>query len=245
MSNLGKTRLACQRIYAEPEEAPVPNGSLSLPARLCLLAWDPAGSTAADTARVHHLVRAGALTELAQRGLLTDDEGIATPADLDSRTGDAVLDGLLELVRESLPHRWRTWVRLHARVTFDAVREQLVAEGYLRAEKKRVLGVFPSVEYVLARAAVARALREEARSVLQGPVPAGEVSERDAALAALAAAAGLGLPWDTVGGVRGRDRITELARRCASAAPGMRKIVSEVWDAVSDESARTPASARG
>ncbi|WP_399944786.1 GPP34 family phosphoprotein [Streptomyces sp. BBFR25] len=223
----------------------MPNGSLSLPARLCLLAWDPAGSTAADTARVHHLVRAGALTELAQRGLLTDDEGIATPADLDSRTGDAVLDGLLELVRESLPHRWRTWVRLHARVTFDAVREQLVAEGYLRAEKKRVLGVFPSVEYVLARAAVARALREEARSVLQGPVPAGEVSERDAALAALAAAAGLGIPRDTVGGVRGRDRTTELARRCASAAPGMRKIVSEVWDAVSDESARTPASARG
>ncbi|NEC33117.1 GOLPH3/VPS74 family protein, partial [Streptomyces rubrogriseus] len=158
----------------------MPNGSLSLPARLCLLAWDPERSSAAETARVHHLVRAGALTELAQRGLLTDDEGIATPADLDSRTGDAVLDGLLELVRESLPHRWRTWVRLHARVTFDAVREQLVAEGYLRAEKKRVLGVFPSVEYVLARAAAARALREEARHLLEGPLPAGEVSERDA-----------------------------------------------------------------
>ncbi|MET9355974.1 GPP34 family phosphoprotein [Streptomyces sp. NPDC006617] len=223
----------------------MPNGSLSLPARLCLLAWDPERSSAAETARVHHLVRAGALTDLAQRGLLTDDEGIATPADLDSRTGDAVLDGLLELVRESLPHRWRTWVRLHARVTFDAVREQLVAEGYLRAEKKRVLGVFPSVEYVLARAAAARALREETRHLLEGPLPAGEVSGRDAALAALAAAAGLGAPGGTAGGVRGRDRIAELTRRCASAAPGMRKIVGEVWDAVSDETARAPVSARG
>ncbi|MFJ7228369.1 GPP34 family phosphoprotein [Streptomyces tendae] len=222
----------------------MPNGSLSLPARLCLLAWDPAGSTATDTARVQHLVRAGALTELAQRGLLADDEGIATPADLDSSTGDAVLDGLLELVRESLPHRWRTWVRLHARVTFDAVREQLVAEGHLRAEKRRVLGVFPSVEYVLAREAVAAALREEARRVLEGPQPAGEVSERDAALAVLAAA-GLGVPADPVSGVRGRERITELTRRCVSAAPGMRKIVGEVWDAVSDEGARAPASARG
>ncbi|MFF9862572.1 GOLPH3/VPS74 family protein [Streptomyces tendae] len=221
----------------------MPNGSLSLPARLCLLAWDPAGST--DTARVQHLVRAGALTELAQRGLLTDDEGIATPADLDSGTGDAVLDGLLELVRESLPHRWRTWVRLHARVTFDAVREQLVAEGHLRAEKRRVLGVFPSVEYVLAREAAARALREEARRVVEGPQPAGEVSERDAALAVLAAAAGLGVSGDSVSGVRGRERITELTRRCVSAAPGMRTIVGEVWDAVSDEGARAPASARG
>ncbi|MFG3249430.1 GPP34 family phosphoprotein [Streptomyces sp. NPDC048187] len=223
----------------------MPNGSLSLPARLCLLAWDPARSTAADTARVHHLVRAGALTELAQRGLLTDDEGIATPADLDSRTGDAVLDGLLELVRESLPRRWRTWVRVHARVTYDAVREQLVAEGHLRAEKKRVLGVFPSVEHVLARTAVPGALRDEVRRVLEGPLPAGEVSERDAALAVLAAAAGLGVPADAASGVRGRARITELTGRCGRAEPGMRKIVGEVWGAVSDETARTPASARG
>lgn len=221
----------------------MPNASLSLPARLCLLAWDPARSTAADSGRVHHLVRAGALTELARRGLLTDDEGIATPADLDSRTGDPVLDGLLELVRESMPRRWRTWVRLYARVTYDAVREQLVAEGYVRAEKRRVLGVFPSVDHVLARAAVARALREEARQVVQGPRPAGEVSERDAAMAVLAAAAGLGVPEGWGSGARGRDRIAELTARCGSAAPGMRKIVSELRGAVSDETTRAQAPA--
>ncbi|MFH8973661.1 GPP34 family phosphoprotein [Streptomyces sp. NPDC017890] len=228
----------------------MPNGSLSLPARLCLLAWDPERSSAADTARLHHLVRAGALTELAQRGLLTDDEGIATPVDLDSRTGDAVLDGLLDLVRESMPHRWRTWVRLHARVTFDAVREQLVAEGHLRAEKKRVLGVFPSVEYALARVAAARALREETRYVLQGPVPAGQVPERDAAVAALAAAAELRTlgfsAFASAGpGARRDDRIAELTGRGGAAAPGLRKIVDEVWGAVSAETARAAASAGG
>ncbi|GAA2604782.1 MULTISPECIES: GOLPH3/VPS74 family protein [Streptomyces] len=221
----------------------MPHDPLSLPARLCLLAWDPARPGAADTARVHHLVRAGALTELAQRGLLTDDDGIATPVDLDSGAGDPVLDGLLELVRESLPHRWRTWVRLHARVTFDAVREQLVAEGCLRAEKKRVLGVFPSVEYALARAAVPRALREETRYVLEGPLPAAEVSERDAALAALVAAAGLGVPAGD--GAGGRDRIAELTGRSGAAAPGLRKIVGEVRDAVSAETAQAMAPARG
>ncbi|AQS66478.1 GPP34 family phosphoprotein [Streptomyces pactum] len=228
----------------------MPNGSLSLPARLCLLAWDPARPGTPDTARHHHLVRAGALTELAQRGLLTDDEGIATPVDLDSRTGDAVLDGLLDLVRESMPRRWRTWVRLHARVTFDAVREQLVAEGYLRAEKRRVLGVFPSVEYVLARAAAARALGEETRYVLEGPVPAGEVSQRDAAVAALAAAAELRAlgprtsePAGT--GARREDRIAELTERGGAAAPGLRKVVGEVWRAVSAETARAVAPADG
>ncbi|MYS71360.1 GPP34 family phosphoprotein, partial [Streptomyces sp. SID5926] len=40
-------------------------------------------------------------------------------------------------------------------------------------------------------------------------------------------------------------RIAELTRRCASAGPGLRKIVGEVWDAVSDETARAPVSARG
>ncbi|WP_217142345.1 GPP34 family phosphoprotein [Streptomyces sp. AC627_RSS907] len=206
----------------------MPEGPLSPPARLCLLAWDSARPDATGTARIHHLVRAGALTELARRGLLTDDEGIATPADLDSRTGDAVLDGLLDLVRESLPHRWRTWVRLHARVTFDAVREQLVAEEYLRAEKRRVLGVFPSVEYVLERVAVAQALCEETRYVLEGPVPAGEVSERDAVVVVLAAAAELRTLGAHGTGARREERIAELTARGGAALPGLRRIVDEV-----------------
>ncbi|MFR0355992.1 GOLPH3/VPS74 family protein [Streptomyces sediminimaris] len=184
----------------------MPHGSLTLPARLCLLAWDPTG-TESVTAR---LVRAGALTELVRRGLLTDEDGIATPADLDTLTGDPVLDGLLELVRESLPHRWRGWVGLHARVTADAVREQLTAGGWLRAEKKRVLGVFPSVEHVLERADAVGVLRQEARGALAG---SGEVSGREAAAAALAAAAGVpGLGPD---GDRERfqERVGELVER--------------------------------
>ncbi|GHC14517.1 GOLPH3/VPS74 family protein [Streptomyces rochei] len=212
----------------------MPNGPLSPPARLCLLAWDPARPGATDSARVHHLVRAGALTELARRGLLVDDDGVAVPADPDARTGDAVLDGLLDLVRESMPHRWRTWVRRYARVTFDAVREQLVAEGQLRAEKKRVLGLFPSVEYVLERPAAARALRERTRSVLEGVVPADEISERDAAVAVLAAAAEPRALGTAGTGADREARIAELTGR-AAAAPGLRRILIEVRSALRAE----------
>ncbi|MFF7824313.1 GPP34 family phosphoprotein [Streptomyces rochei] len=212
----------------------MPNGPLSPPARLCLLAWDPARPGATDSARVHHLVRAGALTELARRGLLVDDDGVAVPADPDARTGDAVLDGLLDLVRESMPHRWRTWVRRYARVTFDAVREQLVAEGQLRAEKKRVLGLFPSVEYVLERPAAARALRERTRSVLEGAVPVDEISERDAAVAVLAAAAEPRALGAAGTGADREARIAELTGR-AAAAPGRRRILIEVRGALRAE----------
>ncbi|MFC9503237.1 GPP34 family phosphoprotein [Streptomyces sp. NPDC057002] len=209
------------------------DGPLSLPARLCLLAWDSARPSAAGTGHLAGLVRAGALTELAQRGLLTDEDGIATPVDMDARAGDAVLDGLLELVHESCPHSWRTWVTLRARVTLDAVREQLVAGGYLRAEKKRVLGVFPSVEYALERAAAVDALRDETGRVLQGPLPVAETSERDAALVALAVAAHL-LPEKDVR-VHGW-RVEELTERAGAVAPGLWKIVREVRGAVAAES---------
>lgn len=204
----------------------MPHGSLSLPARLCLLAWDSAETDVTGADRLPPLVRAGALVELARRGLLVDEEGVATPADLDSETGDPVLDGLLELVRESRPHRWRTWVTLRARITLDAVREQLAAGGQLRAEKRRVLGVFPTVEYALERVAVVDALREEARAVLLGPVPVAEVSERDAALAVLAGAAGV-----LADGGQDRGRLEELTERCGAAAPVLRTGVREVWTA--------------
>ncbi|PWI14108.1 GPP34 family phosphoprotein [Streptomyces sp. Act143] len=198
----------------------MPDGSLSLPARLYLLAWDTTRNEPTGTPHLDHLVRAGALTELAQRGLLVDDDGIATPADLDSATGNAALDGLLELVRESRPHHWRSWVPLHARVTLDAVREQLAAEGYLRAEKRRALGVFPTVEYALERGAVADALRAEARRVLEGSAPTVAVSDRDAAVVTLAAAAELRTLLTRTERGQYRERLAELAKLAEPAGPG-------------------------
>ncbi|MFD3314632.1 GPP34 family phosphoprotein [Streptomyces sp. NPDC058694] len=210
----------------------MPDGSLSLPARLYLLAWDTTKLKVTDAAHLPHIVRAGALTELAQRGLLADVDGIATPTDPDAQTGDPVLDGLLELVEESRPHRWKTWVGLRARVTLEAVREQLAADGYLRAEKTRVLGVFPSVEYEIDRVAAVDRLREEAREVLEGPGPVEEVPERDAALVALAAGAELRTLLSGKEQRQYKQRIEDLAERSGATTPALKKAVQEVRSAV-------------
>ncbi|MFF4349310.1 GPP34 family phosphoprotein [Streptomyces sp. NPDC001530] len=210
----------------------MPNGSLSLPARLYLLAWDTTKLKVTGATHLHHLVRAGALTELAQRGLLIDENGIVTPVDADSRTGDLVLDGLLELVAESRPRKWKAWVTLRARVTLDAVRAQLAAEGYLRAEKKRVLGLFPSVEYELERLPAVDALRAEAQQVLEGPLPVAEVSDRDAALVALAAAAELRTLVPAKDRKLHKNRIEDLTERSGAAAPALKKVIQEVRTAV-------------
>ncbi|MEU0026455.1 GPP34 family phosphoprotein [Streptomyces sp. NPDC006335] len=215
----------------------MPDGPLSLPAHLYLLAWDTSKAEAAGAARTAQLVRAGALIELARRGLLLDVDGIATPVDMDAETGDPVLDGLLELVRESRPHRWRSWVRPHTRFTVDAVREQLTAGGHLRARKRRVLGLFPTVEYDLARPAVVEALQEEARQALRGPVPAVDVSERDAALLALAVAAE---PRTLLSrGEHHETRVEELIERGGPVAPVLRELVHGVRGAAGSVAART------
>ncbi|MFJ4835067.1 GPP34 family phosphoprotein [Streptomyces sp. NPDC088747] len=210
----------------------MPDGSLSLPARLYLLSWDTAKLKVTGATHLHHLVRAGALTELAQRGLLSDVEGIATPVDPDAHTGDLVLDGLLELIEESRPRKWKAWVTLRARVTLDAVRAQLAAEGYLRAEKKRVLGLFPSVEYELERVSAVDALREDARRVLVGPESVADVSERDAAVVALAAAAELRTLASGKDRKLHKDRIEQLTERSGAAAPALKKVIQEVRTAV-------------
>lgn len=210
----------------------MPIGSLSLPARLYLLAWDTTGTGITGESHLPHLVRAGALTELARRGLLIDDDGIATPADPDGRAGDPVLDGLLELVEESRPRPWQTWVTLRARVTLDAVRARLAADGCLRVVRRRALGVFPTVEYELRRASLVDALHHEARRILRGPLPVAEVPEDDAALVALAASAGLPTLFTGEDPDRHKERIEALSERAGTAAPALPKVLQELRTAL-------------
>ncbi|MFJ6572577.1 GPP34 family phosphoprotein [Streptomyces sp. NPDC091292] len=210
----------------------MPDGPLSLPARLYLLSWDTAKLKITGATHLGRLVRAGALTELALRGLLVDDDGIVKPVDPDARTGDPVLDGLMELIEESRPRKWKSWVGSRAGVTLDAVRAQLVAGGQLRAVRKRVLGVFPSVEYTLEAVTTVDALREEAVAVLRGPAPVAEVSDRDAALVALATAAEVRTFASGQERSRHKQRIEELTERAGAAAPALRKAIQEVRTAM-------------
>ncbi|MEU8352507.1 GPP34 family phosphoprotein [Streptomyces sp. NPDC048845] len=195
------------------------HGRYSLPAELCLLAWDPATGQLAGVPQLPGLVRAGALTELLQRGLLTDADGAARPDD-DARTGDFALDDLLELIGESRPHSWRDWVTRHAKLTLDAVRGLLERDGALRPEHKRMLGLLPAKDYTLEREAAVTALRADALRLLRGPGGTAAVPGRDAALIALADAGELRTVVSGDDAVRYRQRIAGLAARSERAARG-------------------------
>ncbi|WP_327351994.1 GOLPH3/VPS74 family protein [Streptomyces sp. NBC_01304] len=211
----------------------MPSGPLSLAAQLYLLAWDVPDETfpviAAPrltcAAHLPYLVRAGALTELAQGGLLRDADGVAEPVP-HGRTGDVVLDGLLELMAASRPRSWQAWILVRAHATLEAVAAELVSAGYLRVRRRRLLGVFPYRQVELERPQFVEGLRAETLDVLGAARPVAEIAERDAALIALAAAGELNTLLPTAERMRHKKRIEALAERGATTAPALASLLT-------------------
>ncbi|HEY2057048.1 MAG TPA: GPP34 family phosphoprotein [Amycolatopsis sp.] len=191
--------------------------TLSLPARAYLLACGGAKGRISDRRRVALLVRAAVATDLLQRGRLADQSGKAGVTGR-GPTGDLLLDDVLANVAEDGPRPWRSLVRRDGADTLKSLELQLVAAGLLREHTTRVLG-----RSVLELTDPAAAHREQARVEAALRDPVSEVDSGDAALAALAAAAGIGVPR--------RDfransaRLNELAGRAGPAVPALRRLV--------------------
>ena len=205
----------------------MPHGSLSLPARLFLLGFDTEKDKVSGAPDLPLAVRAAALVELAGRRMISDVDGVVTPV-FGARTGDPVLDELMELAEESRPRSWRTWIRYRSGATLDSVRRQLATEGYLTAQRKRVLGLIPVTRYSLARAGYVEVLRTEVLGALAGPAPVGEVDQDDAVLAVLATTGKLRrlVP----GNVRRahRDRLDDLTERGGDVSPELRETLGDI-----------------
>jgi hypothetical protein len=202
----------------------------SLATTLYLLAWDPEAGELSATPALPFLVRAGALTDLVQRDMLTDRHGRAAAAP-DMRTGDPVLDQLLDTVAASRPHTWQAWVWYRVRPTEAAVRRQLVAHGYLGVRQRRFrrfLGAYRGQEYALAAAGAVAGLRTDAVGLLRGGIPPAELSARDAALVALAAAGRLRTIVTAADAIVYQGRIAELAKRGGRGMPESETALTEI-----------------
>ncbi|MGW0531290.1 GOLPH3/VPS74 family protein [Streptomyces sp. NPDC003032] len=201
------------------------HSTLSLPARLFLLAWNTDRGKFTGGPDLHLAIRAGALAELAQRGLLVETGGGVVMPVVGARTGDTVLDALVDLVERSKPRKWRGWMTYRSRDTLAAVRDQLTAHGYLRMERRRILGLFPSRTWELERVGYAETLHAEALAALRGDRPVTEVAPSDAALVVCAAT---GKTRTLVSGKdrrRHKDRLAELTDRGGSASPELRTLM--------------------
>lgn len=163
------------------------------------------------------LVRAAVVTDLLHRGRLADHGGKAGVTGR-GPTGDLLLDDVLANLAEDGPRPWRSLVRRDGADTLRSLELQLVAANLLRERKTGLLG-----RSVLELADPAAARRERARVEAALRDPVSEVDSGDAALATLAAAAGIGFsPRDFRAD---SARLAELAGRAGPAVPALRRLV--------------------
>ncbi|MFI5612810.1 GPP34 family phosphoprotein [Amycolatopsis sp. NPDC051903] len=194
--------------------------TLSLPARAYLLACDPGKGRVRDRRRAALLVRAAAITDLLQRGR-AEESGGRVAATGRGPTGDLLLDDVLAGLADSGPAGWRALLRRDAGDTLRSLELQLTASGVLRQAVTPVLRlkVLQPAETRLAErqhTSVAHALR----------APLSEVDAQDAALTALAAAAGIGLGRGEA--ARNSARLAELADAGGAAGPPLRRVVRQL-----------------
>jgi hypothetical protein len=196
----------------------------SLPARLYLLAYDSRRERLTARTELGYLMRAAALTDLRLRGNLADERGKVRVASA-AGPGDPVLDAVLrEVAGDGRARSWTGWVRRGQRRIKAAVRDQLVAGGWIRVEPRRVLGIFPTTRVTMRDPLVIQRLSDVLGSALRGP----EADPRAAALVALAAAGELRTVLPRAKAREYKRRIAELSERAGPAVPALRKVIRQV-----------------
>jgi len=195
--------------------------TLSLPQTLYLLAYDQNRRRMTHPVYFGLTLRAGALAELLMTGHLRDHGGQAR-AQGAAAFDDPLLDVVYQEIAASLPHRWQHWVNRHDRQAVRMVRERLAADGVVRLDRARRLGMFPYTRVTVQDPALVAELAERVRATLNGAHRDG----RDAALVALAARAELGTVLPRKVRVQHKQRIDQLAETTGPVAQALRKAIS-------------------
>jgi hypothetical protein len=205
-----------------------------LPARLYLLAYDRKRQRPVTALRLGYALRAAALADLHLLGHLTDADG--KPAAKGTRPTDPILAEVLAEIAGSPPRRWESWVRRNNTTAAKAVRDQLVAGGWIRVDPRRIRRDRVIVRDQL----LVRRLSELVTRTLRQADSVSTVDRRDATLVALAAAA----EASAVLGRRRRrehaDRIKRLSAVAGPAVPALRKTISNSRAAMSIAGAAVP-----
>jgi hypothetical protein len=189
--------------------------------RVYLLAYDLEKEDLYDRTRTAFLVRAGVLTELAVRGYVVDSDGDVRVAKAEPARDPALDEALRQIAGHD--RSWKSWLRHDYKHTLDTVETHLQTTNLLSVDDNKVLGLLSRRHVTVTRPALVQELQDEARSILHGSRPAGEIDPADAAVVALAAA---GLVPAVVSRPESREykhRIEALTSRVGTIAPGLEK----------------------
>jgi hypothetical protein len=193
-----------------------------LPDRAFLIAYDVDKHKLTGGDSHGQLIRAAALVELTLAGRLVDENG--KPRDTGRRTGDPVLDSVLDQIAQSKARSWKYWVEKDAKVTYQAVRERLAKDRVIAVTEGTVLGIFPRKVVHVRDTRVVRQMVADLRRVVLGG-GAGQADPLAVALVPLVWAVELNTVFSGRERREHRELFRELAERAGPASKALRKVV--------------------
>jgi hypothetical protein len=193
----------------------------SLPDQLFLLACDPEHNRLRRRREVGCILRAAALVELQHSGNLVDEGGRPTVRDT-TMPSDPVLYGLMREIMSGRRRRWRNWIRYHATRMVPTVRDRLEAGRHIDVERYRILGIFPAERVTILDPLLRQRIVTTVEMAMTGMQP---VSDHDAALVALAAAAATQRVLPRAQRREYRRRIAELTARTGRIPKALRDLL--------------------
>ncbi|MGW5676054.1 GOLPH3/VPS74 family protein [Streptomyces sp. NPDC003860] len=196
--------------------------------QLLLLSLDDESGVERESAKVALAIGAASLVELAlARRIAIDADGVVSVTDPaesgPAPVGPPQLEAALDAVAaRKKPGKVAHWIEALKKDAVAAAGKGLVDKGLVRAETKKVLGLFPVRRYPEADGSVEAAVRERlSAAVLRGASP----DERTASLIALLHGAGLArLAFPTDDESRVEAAMAEIAEG-RWAAPAVRRAV--------------------
>jgi len=180
---------------------------------LLLLLLDDTSGTIAGEGTLYYTLGGAVLVELALRGEVAPDDSrtLFNGIRIGAVKGELPSDPLLREAYEKVAKKPRGVQELLIDIGSSLrgeVLDRLVERGFIRREKKKVLGVFPTTRMPAQRPEYEARLLERVRSVL---VDGAEPDARTGALAALLSASGTlpqlhpGIPWSGAVYTRGKE----------------------------------------
>jgi hypothetical protein len=180
---------------------------------LLLLLLDDTSGTIAGEGTLYYTLGGAVLVELALRGEVAPDDSrtMFNGIRIGAVKGELPSDPLLREAYEKVAKKPRGVQELLIDIGSSLrgeVLDRLVERGFIRREKKKVLGIFPTTRMPAQRPEYEAQLLESVRSVL---VDGAEPDARTGALAALLSASGTlpqlhpGIPWSGAVYTRGKE----------------------------------------
>jgi hypothetical protein len=194
----------------------------SLAQRIYLLAYDPGRGRVRVGTNLGAMLRAAALADLYLAGHLTDERGRATVR-ARHRCEDPVLAAIRQEIADSKPRKWHSWVGRRQRAARNAVRQQLGDGGWIRLERRKILGLFPVTKVTIRDPRVRKELLGRVGAALKNPI--GRIDPADASLVAIVAAGDLTLVLDRKTRRANKRRIQQLTALSGPIGPALRRSI--------------------